>query len=342
MFTTRPTPLRNIHEWVFFFLAMSTYNKPYLTFDQQLDLLKSRGLGVTDDARALFYFQHIGYYRLSAYWYLMRQMVPLQGDCTSSSRLDTFQPGSTFDQALALYVFDKRLRLLTLDAVERIEVALRVDVAYLLGEKDPFAHKNPELLDGNFTRKFKNNTQCTHYQCWIDKHSKVIARSNEDFVRHYKNKYGVPFPIWVVVELWEFGMLSTFFQGMKINDRNIIAARYGIPNGRLMQSWLRALNFVRNVAAHHSRLWNKNLIDQPKLPKLGAMPDFDPILGQPNVGSRVFVVFCILLYLMRTISPNSSWPVRLRELLDSFPVISGVSLADMGFPDNWYTQPLWK
>lgn len=130
---------------------MSAYSKPYLTFKQQLALLKARGLNITDDAAALSCLHKIGYYRLSAYWYPLRQFSLEKCVKTGkplSRRLDTFQPGSSFEQALSLYVFDKRLRLLVLDAVERIEMALRVDVSYLLGAKDPFAHTNPDLLHG--------------------------------------------------------------------------------------------------------------------------------------------------------------------------------------------------
>ncbi|MHA3902029.1 Abi family protein [Castellaniella sp. WN] len=322
---------------------MSTYNKPYLTFEQQLALLKGRGLGVTDEAAALACLQRIGYYRLSAYWYPLRQTVRSQATGSPQitvQRADAFRPGSTFEQVLALYVFDKRLRLLALDAIERIEVALRVDVSYRLGQRDPFAHTNPALLHGNFTKKV-NATGRTTYQLWLDKHQQMVARSREDFVRHYQQKYGEPFPLWVAVELWEFGMLSTFYQGMQVADKDAIAARYSLPDGQLLQSWLRALNFVRNVAAHHSRLWNKNLVDQPKLPRAGAVPAFDPVIGQPAVASRLFVMLCILLHMMRVVSPNSSWPTRLRRLLDGFPAVPGLSLADMGFPAGWEGQPLW-
>lgn len=324
---------------------MSTYKKPYLTFEQQLALLKGRGLGVTDEAAALSCLQRIGYYRLSAYWYPLRQVVLSQAEGSSRitvQRIDAFRPGSTFEQALALYVFDKRLRLLVLDAIERIEVALRVDVSYRLGAKDPFAHMQPALLHGNFTKKVNPASGRTGYQAWSEKHQQMVARSREDFVRHYQQKYGEPFPIWVAVELWEFGMLSTFFQGMQVRDKDAVAARYGLPDGQLLQSWLRALNFVRNVAAHHSRLWNKNLVDQPKLPRPGALPSFDPGIGQPSISSRLFAVLCILLHLMRVVSPNSSWPTRLRQLLDSFPVAPGLSLGDMGFPAGWSGQPLWR
>lgn len=324
---------------------MSTYNKPYLTFEQQLALLMGRGLGVTDEAAALACLQRIGYYRLSAYWYPLREVVLAQVPGSAQitvQRTDAFRPESTFEQVLALYVFDKRLRLLVLDAIERLEVALRVDVSYRLGARDPFAHMKPALLHGNFTKKVRPATGRTSYQDWLAKHQQMVARSREDFVRHYQQKYGEPFPLWVAVELWEFGMLSTFYQGMQVADKNAIATRYGLPDGQLLQSWLRALNFVRNVAAHHSRLWNKNLVDQPKLPRAGAVPAFDPLIAQPAVASRLFVMLCILLHLMRVVSPNSSWPVRLRQLLDSFPAAPGLSLADMGFPVGWEKQPLWR
>lgn len=324
---------------------MSTYNKPYLTFEQQLALLQSRGLGVTDEAAALAYLRRIGYYRLSAYWYPLRQVVPSQAAGPApiiGQRADTFRPGSTFEQVLALYVFDKRLRLLALDAIERIEVALRVDVSYRLGQRDPFAHMNPDMLHGNFTKKIHSTTGRTIYRNWLEKHQQMVARSKDDFVRHYKQKYGEPLPLWVAVELWEFGMLSTFYQGMRIADKDAIAARYGLPDGQLLQSWLRALNFVRNVAAHHSRLWNKNLVDQPKLPRAGVMPTFDPLIGQPAVASRLFVMLYIVLHMMREVSPNSSWPARLRQLLDGFPAAPGLSPSDMGFPVGWEAYPLWR
>ena len=137
-------------------------------------------------------------------------------------------------------------------------------------------------------------------------------------------------------------MLSTFYQGMRIADKDAIAARYGLPDGQLLQSWLRALNFVRNVAAHHSRLWNKNLVDQPKLPRPGVMSAFDPLVGQPAVASRLFVMLCIVLHMMREVSPNSSWPARLRQLLDGFPAAPGLSPSDMGFPAGWEAYPLWR
>lgn len=330
---------------VFYFWGwMSTYKKPYLTFQEQLALLKSRGLLVTNDEAALSCLQRIGYYRLSAYWYPLRKTTLLQEHSTrrlTVQRQDDFRPGCSFQQAIELYVFDKRLRLLVLDAIERIEVAIRVDIAYLLGQRDPFAYTNGALLHGNFAKKQNPKTGKTWHQDWLDKYEQALARSKEDFVRHIKLKYGLPLPIWVAVELWEFGMLSIFFQGMTVPDKREIAAKYGISDWQIMESWLRALNFVRNVAAHHSRLWNKNLIDQPKLPKRGDIPQFDPLIGKQDIASRLYVMLCIMSFFMRRICPNSSWPQRVSQLLKQFPEIPSSNVADIGAPSDWETHGFW-
>lgn len=323
---------------------MSTYNKRYLTFEEQLTLIKSRGLEVTDDAMALDYLRRLGYYHLSAYWYPFRKTMPpiISGAIkVNVPRSSDFVSGSSFQYALELYVFDKRLRLLMLDAIERIEVAIRVDVAYVLGAKDPFAHSKPEFLHGNFTKKVNEKTGITDYETWISKYQQKEKNAKDDFARHYREKYGFPFPIWVAVELWDFGMLSMFYQGMSISDKESIAARYGIQDWKVMESWLRSLNFVRNVTAHHGRLWNRNLIDQPKLPKRGQISCFDSLIGMPLIESRIYVVLCILIYFMKQICPNSTWIARLKSLIETFPNLPILTISDMGFPPHWTTDAFW-
>lgn len=323
---------------------MSLYKKPHLSFAEQLDLLKSRGLEVTDENTAKNYLHRLGYYRLSGYWYPFRALVSIekQSEKTTSKREDRFLPGAKFEDAVNLYVFDKKLRLLIMDAIERIEVAVRVDIAYLLGEYDTFAHHKPELLHGNFTKKLNPRTGITTYEEWLNRYEQQVQRSKEDFVVHYKKKYGSPLPIWEAIELWDFGLLSLFFSGMRVQDKLIIAQRYNISDCKIMESWLRTLNYARNVAAHHSRLWNRNLIDQPRLAKAGEMPDFDHLIGQPHRISRVYVILCILTYFLKTICPKSAWPSRLKNLLNEFPNSKYLNISDMGFPPNWHEQLLWK
>src|SRR5690242_9811884 len=106
---------------------MTTYSKPYLSLPQQLALLESRGMQISDKPKALSYLERIGYYRLSAYWYPYRvpKIIRLSDGSTEERGDGTFKTGTEFSQIIDLYVFDKRLRLLMLDALERIEIALR-------------------------------------------------------------------------------------------------------------------------------------------------------------------------------------------------------------------------
>jgi abortive infection bacteriophage resistance protein len=324
---------------------MSTYNKPYLTFQEQLTLLKSRGLIVTDDKAALQYLRRLGYYRLSGYWYTCRKLVPLPTDQKQPirpHRQDGFLAEARFKDAVELYVFDKNLRLLVLDAIERIEVAFRVDISYLMGKKDKFAYINPNLLHGNFTKKTNPRTGKSKHQDWLFKHDQLINRSKEDFTTHYKTKYGLPLPIWVAIELWDFGLLSTFYHGMTIKDKTEIATKYKVPDWQVMESWLRCVNYARNVVAHHNRLWNRNLIDQPKLAKKGVMSEFDPLIGNIQITSRVYVLLCILSHFMRQICPRSSWSKRLVNLIKSFPNTDHFDIEHMGFPEGWEDHRFWK
>lgn len=134
---------------------MSAYTKPWQSYEDQLDLLMARGLVVTDRAKALEYLQRIGYYRISGYWFPFRQrsgqLVLLDRNGRKPKRLnhvetialDAFKPGATFENAVHLYIFDKQLRLLAMDALERIEIALRVDISHTLGKLDRFAYQEP-------------------------------------------------------------------------------------------------------------------------------------------------------------------------------------------------------
>lgn len=336
--------------------AVSTYNKPYLTFEQQLELLKKRGMEIAAGAEpaVLAGLRRIGYYRLSAYWYPLRKTDESRG--SSVQRLDDFRHGATFGQVLGLYEFDKRLRLLVLDAIELVEVSLRVSIAYHLGRRDPFAHMKPELLHGGFVKKAKSlrgvqghgssrpgrSEQATDYDDWLRKHDEVVSRSKEVFVQHYLKKYGEPLPIWVSIELWEFGMLTRFFGGMKNEDQEEIASQYEVPGANVLESWLRTMNVLRNVAAHHGRLWNRIIAFPPRLPPRGGRQDLDFLWELPEGSKgRLFSRLSILLYLVSVIDPESSWPLGLRELLGNFPEIPELSLADMGFPQGWTSLPLW-
>jgi abortive infection bacteriophage resistance protein len=326
------------------------YTKPWQSYEEQLDLLISRGLRVTDRPKALEYLQRIGYYRLSGYWFPFRERSgpltlldgrgrkPATADKVMTIALDDFKSGATFENAVGLYVFDKKLRLLAMDALERIEIALRVDISHTLGKLDPFAYLRPDLFHQSFSRDLNNGRGVTRHHEWLSKHARLITDSKEEFVRHNKSKYGLPLAIWVACEVWDFGTLSRLYAGMREVEQDAISARYGIHNGRVFATWLRSLNYLRNVCAHHSRLWNRNIVDQPKLPLVSEVPWIEPFKDNTRLRARCFLLLRIARHLLQAVNPNSSWPDRMKaHLLENFPDLNhlGLNLAGMGAPDGW-------
>ena len=327
----------------FFWFRVPAYSKPYLNLNDQLALLEQRGMLITDRARARRYLARIGYYRLSGYWFPFRQSTtttdPTGKRVTTVG--DAFVPGTEFGHVVSLYVFDKKLRLLVLDAIERVEVALRVDIALRLGPRDPWAHLNPDELHGNFAKKLNPRTGRTAHAEWCDRLSQAIRRSNEDFVDRFRGKYTSPLPIWIAIEIWDFGMLSQLLAGLRHADQAAIAAGYGIPRAELLTSWVRAVSFTRNVCAHHSRLWNRPLIDQPKPPRPAEVPLFDHLAADRHLQSRLYFVAAVLRFFLMKVNPSSHWHDRLKAHLATLPAAPGISLRQAGFPHGWEGQSLW-
>jgi abortive infection bacteriophage resistance protein len=269
---------------------LAVYNKPHLSLADQLALLKQRGLQVSDDEAAIERLHRNGYYRLSAYWYPFRKIV-------EDRRTNDFLPDSKFEDAYALCLFDKNFKLLLLDAIESVEIAVRAEIALKLGAYDIFAHTKPHLFRTSFTTP--NQSGEIGYQTWINKFNIAVTRSQDEFVKHHERKYGTrsSLPIWIAIEIWDFGLLSRLYGGMKTPDFVTVATRFSVPNWKLMKSWLRSLNYVRNVIAHHGRLWNLNLSDSPSLPtKKGMMVDFDALLPLDDVHTRIYSICCILCH----------------------------------------------
>jgi len=366
---------------------LAPYHKPYLTADQQVALLQSRGMSITHEDRAKACLSRIGYYRLSAYWYPNRKSegyIDPNNGRQKTRVLDDFRDGTHFSDALDFYVFDKKLRLLVLDALERVEIGIRTDIAILLGVHGPWVHRDQSKLHGNFTRPNVPPARLAQIQTlsrqrpklspqdiartvgvgvktvkfalgnprkasqskldeWLSRLDDKFKKSKEDFAKHFKEKYPSDLPpIWVAVELWDFGTLSHFFSGMKVTDQNSIAARYGLPSGDILEGWLRNLNDARNFCAHHSRLWNRNLPFIPTWPTQGQIPALDHIVGQAHSLSRFYASAVILRHLLLTINPTSTWADRLSEHVATLPDNPYVTLASAGFPENWVDQDIWK
>ena len=309
-------------------------NKPlkiWKSYADQLSLLEQRGLYIGDRSKAIDYLDRIGYYRLSGYWYPFRQV-----ESSTQKKLDQFIQDCSFEQAVKLYIFDKKLRLLALDAIERIEMAVRVDIAYCLGKLDPLAHLQANRFHGNFSRRLAREKNQTAHQIWLGKYEECIRRNAKTaFVEHHSNEYGGQLPVWVAIELWDFGMMSTLYAGMKTIHQDAIAKKYGAASGKTFAKWLRSLNHIRNIAAHHSRLWNANIVDRSNVPP--------HLAGYQLDNAKPFLYLCLMKQVLDTICPNSEWGNRIKKLFAEFALQKhpAVSIRDTGCVTGWENWELW-
>lgn len=298
-----------------------TYQKPALTFNDQLEHLKKRGLIINDHSHALLQLSTISYYRLSAYWYPFR-LKDGNGDSTNK-----FVEGTSFDDVISLYEFDRHLRLFVIDAIERVEVYLRTLITYHLGHSyGAFGHTDPN----NFHPQFRHTE-------WLSKLEDEVKRSNDAFISHYKNKYsGFPtLPIWMLTEVMSLGSLSFCYLGLEHNDKKAISGKLNLHHKRLAD-WLHKLTYIRNVCAHHSRLWNRELAIRPEN---SSFPEWKPPITPRN--DRVFYILLMLRYLLRTTNNGDSWCKQCNALIEPIAAHDKWRLA-MGMPENWKEHPIWK
>lgn len=316
------------------------YTKPYLDVPGQIALLQQRGMTISDPAKAQGYLERLGYYRLSGYWYPFRTSEQVDdGKGGTTTRVnEQFRAGTEFSHIVDLYVFDKKLRLLVLDAIERIEVCLRVEISLLLGARGPIAHRDAAQLDGKFTGAYPGGI--SRHQEWVQRLDDNESRSKEEFVKTFRQKYASELPIWMSIEVWDFGILSNFYAGMKNADRGVISNRYG-TNVLIFETWLRSINYLRNICAHHARLWNCAVVDQPRLPSLRTIPDLDHVILHGTARFRIYAIIAIMQHLLRRINPSSSWGARLASHMATLPRVDPISIQNAGFPPNWTTEALW-
>ncbi|MGY4767676.1 Abi family protein [Kribbella sp. CWNU-51] len=318
---------------------MTTYTKPHLAFADQVGLLKSRGLIIDDEAEAEHLLSVIGYYRLSGYWYSYRRRLD------GANRADEFVEGTTFRQIVQLYDADRRLKLHVLDALERIEIGVRVMIGFTLGRRGAYAHLDGRNLDGRFTQP--GGGRPSTYDRWLHKVLTAQGRSSEDFVLHFQHKYDGRLPVWVMTEILDFGSMSYLFQGLKAQDRNEIAARLGIldrhddGNGGALANWLRVLNYIRNVCAHHSRLWNRNLADQIAPSHLRSIPDLRHLTDRHVSHFRIYSTLCVVAFLLAHIGPGPQWATRVGQLINHEIPACGRRIQELGFPSGWLAEQPW-
>ena len=298
-------------------MSKAIYVKPFLSHQAQLEQLKLRGLQFSDEKKALHLLKYIGYYRFSGYWY------PL----LLNKKQSVFKPDATFEAAFNLYKFDSELRKFIIAALEKIEVAVRSQMTYSLS----MAHGSSWIEnDALFTNSAK-------YHETIEKIMNEMQRSDEDFILAFASKYSNPLPpSFMTLEIVSFGTLSRLYENLKSDvAKREISQTFGLADVVLI-SWLHALVYIRNVCAHHSRIWNKLLQIQPLFPH---RTKYTWLTNRNATNHHMYYILSMIIYLLNTVNPKHTFKQKLENLFVKYPNVDRLA---MGFPANWQIEPLWK
>ena len=294
------------------------FGKPYRTSSDLVELLKSRGLSILDESKAEHYLDHIGYYRLSAYSYPLLKMPKEQ---------HLYKSGATFDKIIMLYRFDKKLRLLTFNEIEKIEVAIRSAIVNI----------GCSMINNPFWMTDASNfSDYNRFVKTLNLIDNELNHSREDFITHFKETYSDSYPpAWILSEILPFGVITNIYGNLKKKKiKKRISQTFGLQIDPF-ESWMTIITGQRNACCHHSRVWNKHYSIRPTLPNRMVRP----WINLPTDTQRIYFTLCIIKYFLDIISPDNDMLAKLRWLFVDFPEID---LVAMGFPDGWEAEPLWR
>lgn len=273
------------------------------TIKAQLEKLKSRGCIIEDEERAKFVLSNVNYYRLVHYFAVFLE------------NKGRYRNGTSFDKVMRIYDFDRMLRSLILTALEEVEISMRAHVSnYHALKYGALGYLNESAFDVHHNHKYFTNK--------IDR--LVESNTGEELVTHHMKNYGGAFPLWVIMELFSFGMLNTFYSDLKTDDKKAIADRaFGVPY-RCVEDWLRCLSDLRNMCAHYNRLYANRMDNTPKQPQNIPRP----------LSNTLYDYILILKELYpREDMWRSTFIMRLEMLLMEYDDV--VEYEHIGFPKNW-------
>ncbi len=283
-----------------------SYTKPPLSIDEQVKRLRDRGLIIDNEDDLRYFLKNVSYYHLSIYFKFF------QTD-------DIFHTGTTFADVVKIYTFDNKLRFLLLELLERVEKSFKARVAYQLsvGTAQSHPHQSVELFKDEFLH---NEIQ----HMFIDE----VRKSKEISIEHYQQKYTSPPlpPIWTMVEILSFGQTVRFGKSLKREYKNSIARTFSADE-QFVMSWMHSLSVLRNNCAHHSRLWNREVVFTPRM-------DHRKFVKYFTRSNRIYNHLVVLQIVLNEINPTSSWLDKLSQLVTEYKV----DVANMGFPKDWHIR----
>lgn len=295
--------------------------KPPFTIAQQIEQLKDRGMLFIDESSATHFLSTISYYRLKGYWWDM-QVDIIQHE---------FQPNTYFKTVIERYTFDRHLKLILYDAIERIEIALRTKmIQHMSLSYGALWHLDPSL----FVNK--------HYHTISVKVlKKEFNRSSEIFIKDHKRRFpDRDAESWKTLEIASLSCLSKLYKNIKhqLPEKTQIASEMGLHLHSELSSWLEAIVYVRNIIAHHSRLWSRSMIIRPTSNINNPMYDWLNFPLTEVQMKKPFLIISTLVYLANAVTPGHQIKNKIIELFQDNPE---VPIYKLGFLNNWKENPLW-
>lgn len=294
------------------------FEKQYQTANDLVRLLESRGLSMDDKQKAEHYLQYISYYRLSAYMYPFLELP---------KERHQYKPKASFEKVLRIYRFDKKLRLLIFNEIEKIEVAVRNTIVNAGCEVTGNPFWMTDAMNFLNPRKFQKTIELIKAE---------VEHSHEDFITHFKKTYSNEYPpAWILSEILPLGVITNIYTNIKNHRiKKRVSQTFGLQVAPF-ESWMTIIALTRNACCHHARVWNKQNTIRPMLPSKINLPWID--LNTDSL--RIYFDLCIIKFFLNTISPNNDMKTKLLSLLSMYPEIDTHA---MGFPKGWIDEPLWK
>lgn len=306
----------------------NSYKKNFKTFDEQLVLLKERELKISNDSFALSKLKRINYYRLSAYF------LPFQYP-KNSDKKDIFFENTTFEKIIQLYYFDCELRKIVFEAIEIIEIYFRTQITY---------HHALKYGAFGYLKKENFETSQEFYDKIMINLKDETKRSEESFIKHFKDEYNTTdLPMWAVVEVISFGTISKLYSILKTQEQEAVISELKEINKKVFKNWLHGLSVIRNICAHHSRLWNKTLGVKFEIPR--KIKEFTTITKIENeieikLNDKLFFALTTIEYILNSIGEDEiNFKLKIKDLFHKYPKIK---LESMGFIRNWEENPIWQ
>ncbi len=286
---------------------MTVELKKFKTIEEQINLLKSRGLIIDDEEQAYNTLEKINYYRFTGYLHTYKK------DDTNN-----YLEGITFTQISRIYDFDVKLTRLLLYVLEDIEETFKTRLAYSLSSAYP---EDPLIyLDKDIYKK-------------IDKFEKFIKLFNDSkkknselpFIKHHNNKYDGQLPIWVAVEIMTMGNIHALYSNLLNPYEKDIAKKYNTGLVQL-ENWLENLTYTRNHLAHFMRIYRYSF---GRIPKSCVNHKIDT-----KFNGRIFDQICIMSFMYSKPEDWNKYVIKeMQELINDYSDV--VKLSDIGFPNNW-------